>query len=97
MKKLIAITAIAGVLAGVVTTAHAADVGGNVKTDVKAGVVLQKNTGIANKNEANIGSVTGKSTDVGGDVKSKVRVGAVIQTNKGIANKNEVNIGSVTD
>lgn len=97
MKKLIAITAVASVLAGVSGMAQAADVGGNVKTDVKAGVVLQQNTGIANKNEANIGSVTGKSTDVGGDVKSKVKVGAVIQTNKGIANKNEVNIGSVTD
>jgi len=76
---------------------QAADVKGNVKSDVKAGVVLQKNTGIANKNEANIGSVTGKSTDVGGDVNTKVKVGAVIQNNKGIANKNEVNIGSVTD
>lgn len=97
MKKLIVTSAIAGLLVGAMSTANAADVGGDVKTDVKAGVILQKNTGIANKNEANIGSVTGKSTSVGGDVKSKVTVGAVIQNNKGIANKNEVNIGSVTD
>lgn len=97
MKKLIVTSAIAGLLVGVISTANAAEVGGDVKTDVKAGVILQKNTGIANKNEANIGSVTGKSTSVGGDVKSKVKVGAVIQSNKGIANKNEVNIGSVTD
>ena len=97
MKKLIVSTAIAGILAGGMTVVQAADVGGNVKTDVKAGVILQKNTGIANKNEANIGSVTGKGTSVGGDVKARVKVGAVIQTNKGIANKNEVNIGSVTE
>lgn len=97
MKKLIVSTAMVGLLAGLVTSAQAADVGGDVKTNVKAGVILQKNTGIANKNEANIGSVTGKSTSVGGDVKSRVKVGAVIQSNKGIANKNEVNIGSVTD
>ena len=88
---------IAGALMAGMSTVHAADVKGNVKTDVKAGVILQKNTGIANKNEANIGSVTGKNTDIGGDVKTKVKVGAVIQNNKGIANKNEVNIGSVTD
>ena len=97
MKKLIVTTAIVGLLAGIATSTQAAEVGGDVKTDVKAGVILQKNTGIANKNEANIGSVTGKTTSVGGDVNSKVKVGAVIQTNKGIANKNEVNIGSVTD
>lgn len=97
MKKLIVMTAMASLLAAMVSVAQAAEVGGDVKTDVKAGVILQSNTGIANKNEANIGSVTGKTTKVGGDVKSRVKVGAVIQSNKGIANKNEVNIGSVTD
>lgn len=97
MKKAIAMAAVAAVISAGASTVHAAKVGGDVKTDVKAGVVLQSNKGIANKNEANIGSVTGKSTSVGGDVKSKVRVGGVIQTNTGIANKNEVNIGSVTD
>lgn len=97
MKKLMVTSALAAMLLGVVGTAQAAEVGGNVKTNVKAGIILQDNKGIANKNEANIGSVTGKTTSVGGNVKSNVKVGAVIQTNKGIANKNEVNIGSVTD
>lgn len=78
------------------STAQAADVKGDVKTNVKVGAVIQNNTGIANKNEANVGSVTGKSR-VGGDVKTNVKTGAIIQNNTGIANKNEVNLGSVTD
>lgn len=97
MKKLLVSSLIAGALLSGATAVNAAEVKGNVKSDVKAGVILQKNTGIANKNEANIGSVTGKNTSVGGNVNTKVKVGAVIQNNKGIANKNEVNIGSVTD
>lgn len=97
MKKIIITTAVASVLAMGMSVAQAADVGGDVKTNVKAGVILQDNKGIANKNEANLGSVTGKSTDIGGDVKINVKTGAVIQKNTGIANKNEVNIGSVTD
>ncbi|MDX1452595.1 MAG: hypothetical protein R3183_08545 [Oleiphilaceae bacterium] len=97
MKKIILISLVAGSMLAGISSVQAADVKGDVKADVKAGVILQNNKGIANKNEANIGSVTGKSTDVGGDVKTKVKVGAVIQNNKGIANKNEVNIGSVTD
>ena len=82
------------------STSHmavAADVGGNVKTNVKAGVVLQSNKGIANKNEATLGSVTGKSTSIGGNFRSSVKTAAVIQSNKGIANKNELTMGSVTD
>ena len=77
--------------------ASAAEVGGNVKTNVKAGVVLQSNKGIANKNEATLGSITGKSTSIGGNFRSSVKTAAVIQTNKGIANKNELTMGSVTD
>lgn len=76
---------------------HAAEVGGNVKTNVKAGFILQSNKGIANKSVINLGSVSGKNTSVGGNFKSRVRVGAIIQSNAGIANKAEVNIGSVTD
>lgn len=97
IKHTIVSAFIAGTFLASAASVHAADVKGNVKSDVKAGVVLQKNTGIANKNEANIGSVTGKSTSVGGNVTTKVTTGAVIQNNTGIANKNEVNIGSVTD
>ena len=75
--------------------AQAADVGGNVKTSVKAGVILQSNKGIANKNTITLGSVKGKNTSIGGNFKSRVKVGAIIQTNTGIANKNSVSIGSV--
>ena len=52
--------------------------------DVRANRVSQRQSGLLNKQEANIGSVTGKSTSVGGDVKSRVKVGAVIQNNTGI-------------
>lgn len=97
MKSVLVAAVAAGVLAMNATSVSAAEVGGDVKTNVKTGVVLQSNKGIANKNEVNLGSVTGKSTSVGGDVKATVKTGAIIQSNTGIANKNEVNIGSVTD
>jgi hypothetical protein len=97
MKTVLSTALIAFTLASAAQMASAADVGGNVKTNVKAGVVLQMNTGIANKNEAALGSITGKSTSVGGNFKSRVKTAAIIQTNKGIANKNELALGSVTD
>lgn len=97
MKSLLSATLISFTLAAMSHSALAADVKGNVKTKVKAGVVLQKNTGIANKNEAALGSITGKSTSIGGNFKSNVKTAAIIQTNKGIANKNELAMGSVTD
>ena len=97
MKTAFTTALIAFTLAATAQTASAADVGGNVKTNVKAGIVLQSNKGIANKNEASLGSITGKSTSVGGNFKSRVRTAAVIQTNTGIANKNELSMGSVTD
>lgn len=97
MKTLISTVLVSLALSSVSSGALAADIDGNVKTKVKVGVVLQKNTGIANKNEALIGSVTGKSTDIGGNFSSRVKTAAIIQSNKGIANKNELNMGSVTD
>ena len=97
MKTLLSTALIAFTLAATAQSGLAADVGGNVKTNVKVGVVLQQNTGIANKNEAALGSITGKTTSVGGNFKSSVKTLAVIQTNKGIANKNELSMGSVTD
>ena len=98
MKKFVTMTMIAGTLALGFSSfsASAADVRGDVDTNVKAAAIIQKNTGIANKNEAHLGSVAGKSR-IGGDFKSRVRVGAVIQSNSGIANKNEGSLGSVTD
>ncbi len=97
MNRLIATTLIAFAMTAFSQSSLAADVKGNVKTKVKAGVVLQKNSGIANKNTAALGSVTGKSTRIGGNFKSSVKTAALIQSNKGIANKNEVALGSVTD
>ncbi len=88
--SLVALTLFAGM-----QTAQAADVEGNVRTSVKAGVVLQTNKGIANKNSVSLGSVTGKTTDIGGNFRSSVKTLAVIQSNKGIANKNSVTMGSV--
>ena len=97
MKTLLSTLLVGFTLAATSQLAFAADVGGNVKTNVKAGVVLQMNTGIANTNQARLGSVSGKSTSIGGNFKSRVRTAAVIQTNKGIANKNELAMGSVTE
>ena len=97
MKSLLTASLVALTLFAGMQSAQAADVGGDVRTNVKAGIVLQTNKGIANTNEAALGSVTGKSTDIGGNFRSNVKTLGVIQSNKGIANKNEVNIGSVTD
>lgn len=97
MKSIISATLIAFSLTAVSGAALAADVKGNVKSSVAAGVVLQKNTGIANKNETALGSVTGKSTSIGGNFTTNVKTAAVIQTNTGIANKNELAMGSVTE
>ena len=96
MKKVIALTIVTSALVMGMQSASAASVKGDVDTNVKVGAVIQKNTGIANKNEAHVGSVAGKSR-IGGDFKSRVKVGAIIQKNTGIANKNEVTLGSVTD
>jgi hypothetical protein len=97
MNKLVALTLITGTLVLGMNSfsASAADVKGSVDTSVKVGAVIQKNAGIANKNVAHLGSVSGKAR-IGGDFKSRVAVGAIIQKNTGIANKNSVSLGSVT-
>lgn len=97
LMRLAQLTIVAAVCVAGSMGAQAAEVSGNVKTNVKAGFILQSNKGIANRSEINLGSVTGKHTKVGGNFKSRVRVGAVIQSNLGIANKAKINIGSVTD
>jgi cell division protein FtsX len=60
MNKLIALTMITSTLVLGMSSfsASAADVKGKVDTSVKVGAVIQKNTGIANKNEVTLGSVT---------------------------------------
>lgn len=72
----------------------AAEVKGNVDTNVKVGAVVQSAQGIANKQKANLGSVSGNAK-VGGNFKSNVKAGAVIQSAQGIANQQEANLGSV--
>ena len=91
MKRKILTLAIAAIIPMTMHTVASAQVGGDVDTNVRAGAILQSNVGIANRNEASLGGVSGR---VGGDVKTNVRVGALLQSNVGIANRNEANIGS---
>ena len=60
MKNALTLALVAGTLAMSLSSvsASAADVRGSVDTSVKVGAVIQKNTGIANKNEVTLGSVT---------------------------------------
>ncbi|GAA3965564.1 hypothetical protein [Allohahella marinimesophila] len=97
MNRIILATAAIAALAISMQQARSAEVKGDVNTKVSTGVIIQKNTGIANRNEASIGSVSGKDTTISGSVSTTVSTGAVIQTNSGIASKNKVNIGSVTE
>ena len=92
--KIILVTS-AFVIATQGTLAHAAKVTGNVETTVKVKNVEQKATGLANKNEMNVGSITGDSK-VGGNVKINVKAENLQQKATGLANKNELNIGSVS-
>jgi len=73
MRQKILTLAIAAVLPGLVATQSFAQstIGGAVDTNTRVGAVLQKNTGIANKNKASIGSVSGSK--VGGDVNTNTR------------------------
>ena len=93
MNKFITLALLSS-LASFAASSAFAEVGGDVKMNVKTGAVIQTNTGIANKNVANLGAV---SANVGGDVKTNVTTGVIYQSNKGIANSNELSIGSVTD
>jgi hypothetical protein len=94
---LVAMTCVATTMLAGAASVHAAQVKGDVKTKVAVGVVLQKNTGIANTNSADLGSVTGKSSRIGGNFNASVKTAAIIQNNKGIANKNSLAMGSVRD
>ena len=96
MKKIIITSSIIAFSLCNLSTAFAAEVKGDVKTDVKVGAIIQSNVGAGNKNIANLGSVSGKSK-VGGDFEAKVKVGAIIQSNVGAGNVNKVNIASVSD
>lgn len=78
----------------VTTGAHAAEVKGSVKTDVKMGALIQGNLGVGNKNTANIGSIKGKGT-VSGNQSTTVRTGAVVQGNVGIGGRSDVNVGNI--
>lgn len=73
---------------------QAAEVKGNVKTDVKMGALIQGNVGVGNKNKASVGSIKGKGT-VQGNQSTTVRTGAVVQGNLGIGGHSDVNIGNI--
>jgi hypothetical protein len=95
MKKFAALALFAGLTAAA-STGFAAEVVGDVKSVVLTGYVTQLNSGIANENEANLGSATGQSY-VGGDLSSVVFTHGVYQSNVGIENSNEANLGSVAE
>ena len=91
LSKLFAILSIAVMFA---SGAHAAEVKGNVKTDVKMGALIQGNLGVGNKNTASVGSIKGKGT-VQGSQSTTVRTGAVVQGNVGIGGNSDVNVGNI--
>jgi hypothetical protein len=97
MNTFAKIVLISSAFALAATSVNAADVNGNVETTVKVKNVEQKATGLANKNELNVGSIDGKNTKVGGNVKINVKADNISQKATGLANKNEMNIGSVSE
>jgi hypothetical protein len=71
---------------------------GTVETNSAVGAVIQSSGGLANDNEATVGSVTGGAEiSKSGSFKSNQAVGTVVQSSGGLANKNEAHIGSVSD
>ena len=79
---LVAMTIVATTMLAGAASVHAAEIKGNVKTKVAVGVVLQKNTGIANTNSADLGSVAGKSTRIGGNFNAMLKRPQSFRTTK---------------
>ena len=68
---------------------------GSVETDVRVNRASQTQSGLLNKQEARLGSVS--DSNVIGSVKTDVRVNRFSQTQSGLLNKQESNIGAVVD
>jgi hypothetical protein len=66
---------------------------GKVDTDVRANSVTQSQSGLLNKQEANLGTV--KDSNVIGAVHTKVSVNRISQSQSGLLNKQKMSIGSV--
>ena len=66
---------------------------GSVKTNVRVNRLSQSQSGLLNKQEANIGSV--KDSTVIGSVDTNVRVNRLSQSQSGLLNKQKLSIGSV--
>ena len=74
--------------------AHAgSNVIGSVETDVRVNRASQTQSGLLNKQEAAIGSVS--DSNVIGSVKTNVRVNRFSQTQSGLLNTQKMSIGSV--
>jgi len=76
-------------------SSHAANVSGDVKTDVDVGDIKQDVKMMRNENNLEIGNVKGRGTSVSGNVETTVKVDNINQTAKGVNNKNQVKIGNV--
>ena len=66
---------------------------GSVETDVRVNRASQTQSGLLNKQEANLGSVV--DSNVIGSVKTNVRVNRLSQTQWGLLNAQKMSIGSV--
>jgi hypothetical protein len=97
MNKLVfalALTLITGVAAATDET----KIKGEVNTNSAVGAVIQSSGGLANSNEATVGSITGGAEIASsGKFTSNQSVGTIVQTSGGLANSNVVHIGSVSD
>jgi hypothetical protein len=93
MKK----TYIASALAALLLTTGLAQAGsnaiGSVETDVRVNRASQTQSGLLNRQEARIGSVS--DSDVIGSVKTDVRANRLSQTQAGLLNTQKISIGSV--
>ena len=66
---------------------------GSVETNVRVNRAQQSQSGLLNKQEANLGSVS--DSNVIGTVDTNVRVNRVDQNQSGLLNKQEMSVGSV--
>ena len=66
---------------------------GNVQSDVRVNRAQQNQSGLLNKQEANVGSVS--DSTVIGNVNTKTNVNSLQQNQSGLLNKQKMSIGTV--